>query len=50
MLNIYIYMVVVHHVCCSVLQCVAVCCSVLQCVAVSFSQVRACGRDLCPKD
>ena len=23
-----------EHVCCSVLQCVAVCCSVLQCVAV----------------
>jgi len=25
------------HLCCSVLQCVAVCCSVLQCVAVCFS-------------
>jgi len=25
------------HICCSVLQCVAVCCSVLQCVAVCCS-------------
>jgi len=28
--------IILHEVCCSVLQCVAVCCSVLQCVAVRF--------------
>jgi len=30
-------MTIVFHVCCSVLQCVAVCCSVLQCVALCCS-------------
>jgi len=28
---------ILHRICCSVLQCVAVCCSVLQCVAVCCS-------------
>ena len=48
MLNMYIYMVVVHHVCCSVLQCVAVCCSVLQCVAVCCSVLQCLSRSLEP--
>jgi len=32
-----------HHLCCSVLQCVAVCCSVLQCVAVCCSVLQRVG-------
>jgi len=35
--GLHMYVGVTAHVCCSVLQCVAVCCSVLQCVAVCCS-------------
>ena len=49
-LNLSLYVVrVSEHMCCSVLQCVAVCCSVLQCVAVCCSNCVSRHADNAPQ-